>query len=136
VIRFGRAKHYSEVTLDDHLKHLVWTFAHGSRNDEEREKPILSTNEVTREIVEDELIVPIITIKVDGVGAYGTAWYLHRDRVIFAIALWHNGRWTSAGRIADLPSPTIFASLAKILGKPDVRFKRDVASSERAFRIN
>jgi hypothetical protein len=124
------------VNLGDHLKHLIWTSAHGGRHDEESEKPIINTNEVTQEIIDHPLIVPIITIRVEGTETYGTAWYLHRDRVIFAIALWHDGRWTALGRVSGLPSPTFFVAVPKILGESNVRFRCDDPLAERALRVD
>src|SRR5688500_18405329 len=107
MLKLGRVKRYSEVTLDDHLKHLVWTSAHGGRYDEECERPIVSTNEVTQEIIDHELIVPVITVGVEGTGLQGTGWYLHKDRMLFAIALWSDGAWATLDNVPGLPSPTV-----------------------------
>ena len=122
MIKFGRAKHSSKVTVDDHLKHLIWTSAHDERHDEEWEKPIVSTQEVTREIVDSDLIVPIITIQVAGTEIYGTGWYLHRDSSLFAIALWHEGQWKTLDDAKVVEAGAILVSVPKLLGQEHVRF--------------
>ena len=136
MIKFGRVKRGSETTLQDHLEHLVWTSAHGGRYDEECERPIVSTDEVTGEIVDHELIVPVITIRLEGGDVHGTAWYLHKDRMIFAIALWVDGRWAMLDAVPDLPLPTIFVAVPPILGRAGVRFLREPPPSERATRMD
>ena len=135
MIRFGKTKKSSKITLDDHKQHLVWTSAHGGRHDEECEKPIISTQEVTAEIISDPLIVPIITVRVDGTEIYGTAWYLHGERKIFAISIWHEGRWRALGDVTGLPTPLVFVSISRILGQDGMRFHCTDPRNENALRI-
>ena len=137
MIRFGRIRRYSDATLDDHLRHLVWTSVHGGGHDEECERPIVSTNEVTQEIVDAPLIVPVVTVRVEGTDLFGTGWYLHRDRMLFAISLWDGGRWVALDSAAQPPpDPTVFVALPPILGQGSVRFLREPPPSERALRID
>ncbi len=137
MIRFGRIKSYSTVTIEDHLKHLIWTSAHGGRHDEESERPVISTDEVTQEIIDHELIVPVITIQTESSNHYGTAWYLHRDREIFAIAIWDDDTWkTLADMTATLTAPVVFLSLPRILGQEKVRFVCSDLKSEKAVRMS
>ena len=122
MIKFGRAKHFSKVTLDDHLQHLIWTSAHDDRHDEEWEKPIVSTQDLTQEIVDSDLIVPIITIKVEGTEIYGTGWYVHRDGSLFAIAIWGDETWKTLDDAKVVAPNAILISVPTILGEENVRF--------------
>ena len=135
MIQYGRAKHFSKVTLQDHERYLIWTSAHDERHDEQWEKPIISATEVTQEIVECPVIVPIITVKVQDTDLLGTAWYLHKDREIFAIAVWHEGRWKDLLYGGALKPPTVFVSVPKIMGEENVRFLWSDAKRDKAARI-
>ena len=135
MIQYGRAKHFSKVTLQDHQKHLIWTSAHEERRDEEWEKPIVSTSEVTEEIIECPVIVPIITVRVEGTGLFGTAWYLHKGREIFAIGIWHGNRWKDLLHGKALTPPSVFVSVPKILGEENVRFIWNDPTHDKAARI-
>ena len=133
MIEYGRAKHFSKVTIRDHQKHPIWTSAHDERHDEEWEKPIISTSEVTQEIIDCRLIAPIITIRLQDTDIFGTAWYAHREGEIFAISLWHEDRWKDLIYGATLRPPAVFVSVPRILGEENVQFiwkdpKRDKAA--------
>jgi hypothetical protein len=134
MIRFGRAKQFSDVTIDDCIKYPIWTSAHDERHDEESEKPIVSSNEVTQEIISHPLIVPIITLKVRDTDLLGTGWYLHNERKLFAIAVWHGGEWRALGDIESLTPPVVFVSIPRILGEENVGFLCSNLQDENAFR--
>ena len=135
MVQFGRAKHFSKVTLDDHTKYPIWTSAHDDRHDEEWEKPIISSWEVTQEIVSHPLVVPIITVKVEGSDLVGTAWYLHQERKIFAISMWRDHRWTALGDTEGITAPVVLVSVPKILGEEGVRFLCTNLKAENATKI-
>src|SRR2546421_11653324 len=111
MIQFGRAKHFSKITLDDHTKYPIWTSAHDERHDEEWEKPIISVREITQEIIAHPLIVPIITVKIEGAELFATAWYLHKEQKIFAIAVWDENKWTSLSDMKELGPPVVFVAV-------------------------
>jgi hypothetical protein len=134
-IRFGRAKSYSNITLADYQRHPIWTSAHDARHDEESAKPIVSTDEVTREIVDDPLIVPMILIQAEDSEVYGTAWCLPQNREIFAISIWHGGQWRTLRDVPTLAGPLVFVSVPKILGQEGVRFLCKDPADERADQI-
>lgn len=135
MIRFGRAKQFSKATLKDHQDHLIWTSAHDERHDEEWEKPIVSASEVTQEIIDCPVIVPIITIHIEATGLFGTAWYLHKDREIFAVSVWHENRWKDLLYGKALAPPIVFVSVPKILGEDNVRFLWNDPSHDKAVRM-
>lgn len=135
MIQYGRAKHFSKVTLQDHQKHLIWTSAHDDRHDEEWEKPIVSTSEVTQEVIDCPVIVPIITLRIEGTDLFGTGWFLHKDREIFAISIWQEDRWRALADVAALLPPTTFISVPKILGVEGVRFVCTNLRDEKATRV-
>jgi hypothetical protein len=135
MIRFGRARQFSDVTLEDHIKYPIWTSAHDDRHDEESEKPIVNSAEVTQVIIGHPLIVPIITLKIRNTELLGTGWYLHRERKLFAISVWHEGRWKSLGDVGYLIPPIMFVSVPKILGEENVEFLCSDLQHEQAFRI-
>jgi hypothetical protein len=135
MIQFGRAKHSSKVRLQDHQKHLIWTSAHDDRHDEEWEKPIVSSSEVTQEIVDCPIVVPIITVRVEGTDVFGIGWYLHKDGELFAISVWHEGQWKDLVYGGAFKPPTIFISVPKILGVEGVRFLWQTPEHGKAFRI-
>ena len=135
MIQYGRAKHFSKVKLEDHQKYLIWTSAHDERHDEEWEKPIVSTSEVTREIIDCPVIVPIITLRVQDTDLFGTAWYLHKDQEIFAITVWHENQWKGLIYGGALKPPTVFVSVPKILGEENVRFVWENSTNDKATRI-
>ncbi len=135
MIQYGRAKHFSKVTLQDHQRHLIWTSAHDDRHDEEWEKPIVSTSEVTQEIIECPLVVPIITVRIEGTDLLGTGWYLHKDRELFAISVWHEGKWRALTDVGMLKPPSTLVSVPKILGVEDVRFICTDLKNEKATRV-
>jgi hypothetical protein len=136
MIQFGRAKHFSKVKIQDHQKHLIWTSAHDERHDEEWEKPIVSTSELTQEIIDCRLIAPIITIRVEGADLYGTAWFASDDGEIFAISIWHEGRWKTLSDIPTLKPPTVFVAVPKILGVEHVRFLWTNPKCDKAVKID
>ncbi len=135
MIKYGRAKPFSKVTLSDHQQHLIWTSAHDERHDEEWEKPIVSASEVTQEIIDCPVVVPIITVTVEGTDLVGTAWYLHKDRQIFAIAIWHDDQWRDLFYGGVLKPPAVFVSVPKILGEEKVRFLWEDPKCDKAARI-
>jgi hypothetical protein len=121
MIEFGKAKRWEKITLDDHFRYPIWTSAHDDRHDEEWDKPIISSREVTQEILEHPLIVPIITVRVRDSEHYGTGNYLHSERELFAICLWCDGRWVAL-EDTGLNGPVSFISVPKILGRENVEF--------------
>jgi hypothetical protein len=136
MIQYGRAKHFSKVKLQDHQKHLIWTSAHDERHDEEWEKPIVGASDVSQEIIDCPVVVPIITLRVDGTDLFGTGWYLHKDRELFAIAVWHEERWKDLIYGRAFKPPAVFISVPSILGEKDVRFTWDDPKHDKAFRIS
>ena len=136
MIEYGKAKHFSKVKLQDHLKNFIWTSAHDETHDEEWEKPIVGACDVTQEIIDCPVVVPIITLRVEGTDLFGTAWYLHKDRELFAIAVWHEERWNDLIYGTTLKPPAVFVSVPTILGQKDVRFIWDDPKDEKAFRIS
>ena len=136
MIRFGRARQFSDATIDDHIKYPIWTSAHDDRHDEETEKPIVSSSEVTQEIVTHPLIVPIITLKIRGSDVLGTGWYLHTERKIFAISVWHEGGWKALADVGELTPPVVFVSIPRLLGEEGVEFLCSVLNDENAFRVD
>jgi hypothetical protein len=135
MILYGRAKHFSKVTLQDHQKHLIWTSAHDDRHDEEWEKPIVSTSEVTQEIIDCPVVVPIITVRVEDTGLFGTGWYLHKDGELFAISVWHEDRWKDLIYGGAMKPRAVFVSVPKILGVENVRFVWENPEHDKAFRV-
>jgi len=135
MIQFGRAKHFSKVTLDDHRKYPIWTSAHDERHDEEWEKPIISSSEVTQEIIDCRVIAPIITVRIQDTDIFGIAWYAHKEREIFAISVWHENRWRELADVSILRPPTLFVSVPKILGEENVRFVWTNPEYEKAARV-
>ena len=135
MIQFGRAKHFSKVTIDDHTKYPIWTSAHDNRHDEEGEKPIISSWEVTQEIVSHPLVVPIITVRIEGSNLLGTAWYLHGERKLFAISVWQENRWKALTDTQGLTPPVVFVSVPKILDVENVRFLCRNPQEENAIEI-
>ncbi len=123
------------MTIDDHIKYPIWTSAHHDRHDEETEKPIVSSSEVTQEIVSHPLIVPIITLKIRGSDVFGTGWYLYTERKIFAISVWYKGGWKALADVGELTPPVVFVSIPPILGEAGVEFVCSVLKDENAFRV-
>ena len=135
MINYGRAKHFSKVTIHDHQEQLIWTSAHDDRHDEEWEKPIISTSEVTQEIIDCRVITPIITVRVQDTDILGTAWYAHKESEIFAISIWHEDRWKDLIYGGELRPPAVFVSVPRILGEENVRFFWDDPKHDKAARI-
>jgi hypothetical protein len=90
---------------------------------------------VTQEIIECPVIVPIITVKVQGTDLFGTAWYLHKEQRIFAIAIWHKSRWKDLIYGGALKPPTVFVSVPKILGEENVRFIWEDPKYDKATKV-
>src|SRR5260221_1850190 len=122
IIRFGRARQFSDVTIDDHIKYPIWASAHDDRHDEESEKPIVSSSDVTDEIISHPLIVPIITLRIRDSELLGTGWYLHAERELFAISGWQAGRWKALTDAGGLAPPVVYVSIPPILGEEGVEF--------------
>jgi hypothetical protein len=135
LIQFGKAKHISKITLADVIRYPVWTSAHDDRHDEEWEKPVVSTTDVTQEILEDPLIAPIITLRTENSDLWISAWYAHDKQEIFAITAWHEDEWTALAYLKGLVPPLVLVSLPKILNESDVRFRCVDFPSESATRI-
>ncbi len=135
MIQYGRAKHFSKATLQDHQQYLIWTSAHDERHDEEWEKPTISTSEVTQEIIQCPVIVPIITVRVEDTDLFGTAWYHHADRRIFAISIWHENQWKDLIYGGVLRPPVVFVSVPRILGEENVRFLWNDPKHDKAAKI-
>jgi len=136
MIRYGRAKHFSKVTLQDHQKYLIWTSAHDDRHDEQWEKPIINTSDVTQEIVDCPIIVPIITVRVENTDLFGTGWYLHKERELFAISVWHENQWKDLIYGRALKPPAVLVSIPRVLGEENVRFVWKNPEHDKAFRVD
>jgi hypothetical protein len=135
MIEYGRAKHFSKVTIHDHQTHLIWTSAHDDRHDEEWEKPIISTSALTQEIIDCRVNVPIITVRVKDTDIFGTAWYAHSESEIFAISIWHEDRWKDLISAGALQPPAVFVSVPRILGEENVRFILKDPKCDKAVKI-
>ena len=134
MIQFGKAKHFSKVTLDDHRRYPVWTYAHDARHDEEWEKPVISTWDVTQEFIANQLVA-IITLSIEGADLFATAWLGDEYAEIFTIAVWYEGRWKAIVDVPTLTAPIFFVSIPKILGVEGVRFVCTNPKDGRADRI-
>jgi hypothetical protein len=131
-IKFGRAKHFEKIRLKDVLRYPIWVSAHDDRHDEEYEKPIVNSNNVTEEI---DKLAPIITFKVEGQELYGAAYYSHAEKDMFAIALWVSTQWITLEDYDALQTPATFISVPRIRGETDVKFVCRDRSEDRAFMI-
>jgi hypothetical protein len=136
MIKFGRAKKYGKIKLKDYLKYPIWTSTHDERHDEETEKPIINISEVTLEIINDPLIVPIFAIKDEKTNIPGTAWYLHDEQKLIAISIWYNDQWTTVSEVEEFSFPIIFVALPKILGIENVKFKYSDTDQDQAIKIS
>jgi len=81
------------------------------------------------------LIVPIIPLKIGNTELLGNGWYLHTERKLFAISVWHEGRWKSPGDVGCLSPPLMFVSIPKILVEENVEFHCSDLQHEQAFGI-
>ena len=73
-IAFGRATHIEKIKLQDCLTYPIWVSAHDDSHDEEMQKPITSTADVSDDVLRVDH--PSITFKVDGRQWYGTGMQL------------------------------------------------------------
>lgn len=131
-IRFGRAKRFDKIRLKDVLKYPIWVSAHDDRHDEEYEKPIVNTDNVTEEI---DKLAPIITFKVEGQELYGAGYYSHADSYMFALAVWVLDQWITLEDYDALQTPVTFVSIPQIRGETDVKFVCRDRREDRAYRI-
>ena len=132
MIKFGRAKHLGMIKLKHVLKHPIWVSAHDERHDEEYEKPIINSNDVTEEI--DEL-APIITFKVKGTDdLYGSACFYHAEGYLYSIALWVEDLWVGMEDCDNLELPATFEAIPKIHGESNIKFVCRDRNKDRAYR--
>ena len=134
-IKFGRAKHLVRIKLKHVLEHPIWVSAHDERHDEEYEKPIINSDDVTDEI--DDL-APIITFKVNGTDEelYGSGCYFHAEGYMYSIAFWRKDHWVGIEKYNNLHLPATFKAVPKIHGESNVKFVCRNSSEDRAYRVN
>jgi hypothetical protein len=121
-IKFGRSKHMEKVALKDILKHPIWADAHcviDSCYDEERQVPVVSTDDVNDEVAS---LYPMITFRVEGTGLYGTGQYHDEDGVIYAMSLWSENHWVALEEVVGLSFPATLIAVPTIHKKKNVRF--------------
>ncbi|MCI0361216.1 MAG: hypothetical protein L0211_22270 [Planctomycetaceae bacterium] len=120
-LRFGRAKREEKRVLADHVKHPIWVSAHDDRHDEEWYKPIVSTTDVSEQVIEFD--VPIITVKLAGTDLVGTAYYWAEGDAISDVLLWVDRRWRRLVELPKVKYPAVLVSMPAIRGDDDVRFR-------------
>jgi hypothetical protein len=130
-IKFGRAKHFDKITLKHVIQYPIWVSAHDERHDEEYEKPIVNTDDVTEDV---DQYAPIITFKVKGTDLFGSGWYSHSDGHMYALSLWYGGKWASLGDCEQLEFPIELIAVPKIRGQEHVEFCCNDPHEDRAYR--
>ena len=122
-ISFGKSKPCRDVTLEEVLRHPIWMWAVDEETDEGQDetwtKPIISTTDVSDEIVH---YYPTISFRIVGTLLYGRGDYDHANRTLFQFRVWSAGQWCSISEIDGLSTPTILQAIPTILGEVCVRF--------------
>ena len=133
MVKFGRAKHFSKITLGHILKHLIQVSAHDDRHDEEYMKPVINSADVTEEI---DSFAPFITFKVEGTELFGSGCYSHKDGFMFVLSLWDQGKWVSVKECEQIQLPASFISIPLIRGKGNIKFICRNPNEDRAYKID
>ena len=131
-ITFGRAKHMDKITLQDCLRYPIWVSAHDDRHDEESQKPITSTSDVTEDVLQVDR--PIITFKVEGQECYGSGHCDHQSGQLYAMALWIGDKWIDLEIVTGLETPIQLIAVPKILGLENVQFTLKDTKDGRAYQ--
>ena len=120
------------MTLQDCLTHPIWVSAHDDRHDEEWQKPIISTSDVTEEVLRVDH--PIITFKVEGQECYGCGHYDHQSGHLYAMALMIDDEWVALESVTGLEMPIQFIAVPTIFGRESVQFTLNDVSEDRAYK--
>lgn len=129
----GKSKPFAEITLEDILEYPIWEYALDEEGvegqDESWIRPVIDTTDVTEEIVS-----PIITIKIKDINIYGCGEYDNDTETIVGISVNINGEWKALCE-ADLPVPVIFISIPTIEGVKNIEFICTDLEDEEASRV-
>lgn len=131
----GKAKSLEDITLDDVLEYPIWEWALGEETvpgqDETWQRPIISTTNVT-----DEMVQPTITIIVKGSNVYGSAEFNYSEQVLESTAVWHDDEWISVFDYETFVFPVTFVAIPTIQGQSGVEFEYVNWQMETAKRVN
>jgi hypothetical protein len=116
----GKSKSLDDITLTDVLENPIWEWALGEEGidgqDETWQRPIIDTDNVTKEIYN-----PTITLKIKETDIYGSAEYDNESGSISAISIWSDNEW----KVLDdckFSTPIIFIAVPKIDGIENAEF--------------
>ena len=131
---YGSPMSLDDITLSNALAHPIWVWVweagmEGLTEDETWQCPVLETTDVT-----DDFVEPIITVRVTGTDAYGSASYDRKQDRLEAIALWHEDAWVSV-RQSGRPTPFTVVAVPTIRGVSEVQFVCSDASTDIAVRL-
>jgi len=129
----GKSKSLDEITLEDVLEYPIWEYALDEEGlegqDESWQRPVTDTDNVT-----DEIIAPIITVKIKDTEIYGSGEYDNETESIVGITIWIDGEWKSLSD-SVMSVPITFISVPKIDGVENIEFICSDLEDEEAFRI-
>jgi hypothetical protein len=116
----GAPKSPDDITIEDVKAFPIWEWALDEEGvdgqDETWQRPITSTNNVTR-----EMFNPIITLLIEGTELYASGEFEHDPESIKAVTVWYEGQWLGINEI-PLPVPLTFVSIPTINGIENIKF--------------
>lgn len=128
----GKSKSLEDITLEDALKYPIWEWALDEEEeegqDETWQRPIIDTDNITREINN-----PTITLKIKDTALYGSAEFDNQAQSLSAISIWNNNEWIALDQ-TKLKTPIIFISIPKIEGTKNVEFLCESLTCDNAKR--
>ena len=130
--KVGSPKALDDISAEDAEAHPIWLWAWEvglETEDETWQCPVLETLDVSELMAE-----PVITLRIKGSEAIGSASYNFKADQLEAISVWENGAWIGVQE-TTVPTPILFVAVPTINGVPDVEFVCRQRSEDRASRV-
>ena len=133
-LKFGPPKSLEDISVEDVQAHPIWVWVweaglEGEAEDETWQCPVISHSDVTSEMTE-----PVITLRVNGGAAVGSASYNAELDELEAISIWEEDTWVLVQK-CSLPAPLSLIAVPTIRGVANVEFICDDPDTDRAKRV-
>lgn len=133
---YGSWKFIEEITFDDLFAHPVWVWCIEVDKDggpdvgsEATMRPLLNAIEIPL----DHISPPLILLKIQGTGFYGSGIYDQEQNKLESIGVFVGNYIVHPDEVKNLPEPVIYLSVPTMNGR-NVAFERSKTVSDEAFQ--
>jgi hypothetical protein len=133
-LKFGTPKSLDDISIQDVETHPIWVWVweaglEDQAEDETWQCPVIDASDVSSAMTE-----PVITLRVNGGAAIGSASYNAELDQLEAISIWEGDTWVGVQE-STLPTPLSLVAVPTIRGIPNAEFACNDPAADRASRV-